>query len=102
MRLLITPEIFTLIATGSPVAIGMSHGKDAQASALVAESLDRPGHRPPPGVAKLRHLEIGMRKTKSWPQLPPPHVVAEHKLCRKLRFSIEAGVVRGSLGDCYV
>lgn len=48
MRLSITPEISALIATGSPVAIGVSGGKDSQAAALaVCEYLDRAGsYRP--------------------------------------------------------
>lgn len=88
MRLSTTPEISTLIATGSPVAIGVSCGKDRQASALaVCEHLDRFGHRPRPGVAKLRHFETGMRKTKTLATTPGRLMwVAGHKLCRKLRF----------------
>lgn len=83
-----TPEISTLIATGSLVAIGMSRGKDSQASVLaVCKHLDRFGHRPRPGMAKLRHLEIDMRKTKKLAATPGRLMwVAGHKLCRKLRF----------------
>lgn len=57
MRLSITPVIESLIATGSPVAIGVSGGKDSQASALaVCEYLDRAGHA---GPRLLVHSDLG-------------------------------------------
>lgn len=57
MRLSITPEISAQIATGSPVAIGVSGGKDSQASALaVCEHLDRVGHA---GPRILVHSDLG-------------------------------------------
>lgn len=57
MRLSITSEISTLIAAGSPVAIGVSGGKDSQASALaVCEHLDRVGHA---GPRLLVHSDLG-------------------------------------------
>ena len=56
-RLLITPAIESLIATGSPVAIGVSGGKDSQASALaVCEHLDQAGHA---GPRLLVHSDLG-------------------------------------------
>lgn len=57
MRLSITPEISALIATGSPVAIGVSGGKDSQAAALaVCDHLDRAGHT---GPRLLVHSDLG-------------------------------------------
>lgn len=57
MRLSITPAIESLIATGSPVAIGVSGGKDSQASALaVCDYLDRVGYA---GPRLLVHSDLG-------------------------------------------
>ncbi|MFC0808981.1 phosphoadenosine phosphosulfate reductase family protein [Ensifer sp. P24N7] len=52
-----TPNIDMLIASGSPVAIGVSGGKDSQASALATFShLDRIGHT---GPRLLIHADLG-------------------------------------------
>lgn len=57
MRLSTTPAIESLIATGSPVAIGVSGGKDSQAAALaVCEHLDGAAH---PGPRLLVHSDLG-------------------------------------------
>ncbi|OHV80319.1 phosphoadenosine phosphosulfate reductase family protein [Ensifer sp. LCM 4579] len=52
-----TPSIDALIASGSPVAIGVSGGKDSQASAIVTFAhLDRIGHT---GPRLLVHADLG-------------------------------------------
>lgn len=57
LQLIITPEIAALINTGSPVAIGVSGGKDSQALAFrVSEYLDEVGHN---GPRVLIHSDLG-------------------------------------------
>lgn len=57
MPVAITPEIRALILAGSPVAIGVSGGKDSQAAALATfEHLDSLGHT---GPRLLIHADLG-------------------------------------------
>lgn len=57
MPVAITPEIRTLILAGSPVAIGVSGGKDSQAAALATfEHLDSLNHT---GPRLLVHADLG-------------------------------------------
>lgn len=74
MSLAITSTISALIATGSPVAIGVSGGKDSQASALsVCEHLDRSGHA---GPRILVHSDLGSVEWRD--SLPACHELADH------------------------
>ncbi|MGX9182009.1 phosphoadenosine phosphosulfate reductase domain-containing protein [Mesorhizobium sp. BHbdii] len=87
MRLAITPAMEALIATGSPVAIGVSGGKDSQASALsVCEHLDRVGHT---GPRLLVHSHLG---SVEW--------LDSHPVCQQLadHLGIELVVLRRDKG----
>lgn len=60
----ITPEVFDLIHAGSPVAIGISGGKDSGALALsLSEYLDSLGH--PKKKRVLVHADLGLIE---WPE----------------------------------
>lgn len=73
------PEIDALIAAGSPVAIGVSGGKDSQACALATfEHLDRVGHA---GPRILIHSDLGLVEWND--SLPACERLAEY-LCTEL------------------
>lgn len=87
MRLSMTPEISELIAAGSPVAIGVSGGKDSQASALVVcEHLDRAGHA---GPRVLVHSDLGSVEWRD-----------SHRVCQDLadHLGLELVVLRREKG----
>ncbi|WFS69539.1 phosphoadenosine phosphosulfate reductase family protein (plasmid) [Agrobacterium leguminum] len=82
-----TSHIDMLIADGSPVAIGVSGGKDSQASALATFShLDRIGHT---GPRLLVHADLG---SVEWDASP--------RICRELAsyLGVELAVVRRKSG----
>lgn len=84
----ITPEIRALILAGSPVAIGVSGGKDSQAAALATfEHLDRLGHT---GPRLLVHADLG---SVEWKHSLP--------VCQRLAsfLGVELVVVRRKQGD---
>ena len=84
----ITPEVFDLIHAGSPVAIGVSGGKDSGALALaLSEYLDSRGH--PKEKRVLVHADLGLIE---WPE--------SLEWCEKLseRLSIPLVVVRRQAG----
>lgn len=88
MSIAITPEIQSLISTGSPVAIGVSGGKDSQATALATfEALDLARHA---GPRVLIHSDLG---SVEWS--------ASLEVCRKLAAFLVAEliVVRRNRGD---
>ncbi|MBL8580628.1 MAG: phosphoadenosine phosphosulfate reductase family protein [Rhizobiaceae bacterium] len=68
------PQITSMIAAGTPVAIGVSGGKDSQAAVLsVFEHLDRVGHA---GSRILVHADLG---TVEWrASLPVCQELADH------------------------
>lgn len=74
MNLATAPAVDALIATGAPVAIGVSGGKDSQAAALaVAEHLDRRRHD---GPRLLVHADLG---SVEWAEsLPACRMLAQH------------------------
>ena len=83
-----TPEIQSLISSGSPVAIGVSGGKDSQAAALATfEALDDAGHA---GPRVLIHSDLG---SVEWS--------ASLDVCRQLAafLGAELIVVRRAGGD---
>jgi 3'-phosphoadenosine 5'-phosphosulfate sulfotransferase (PAPS reductase)/FAD synthetase len=83
-----TPEIQSLISSGSPVAIGVSGGKDSQAAALATfEALDDAGHA---GPRVLIHSDLG---SVEWS--------ASLDVCRQLAafLGAELIVVRRDRGD---
>lgn len=67
-------QIKALISNGSPIAIGVSGGKDSQAAALsVLEHLDQTGHT---GPRLLVHCDLG---SVEWQEsLPMCEQLAEH------------------------
>ncbi|MFA1677210.1 phosphoadenosine phosphosulfate reductase family protein [Rhizobium mongolense] len=82
-----TPNIDMLIASGSPVAIGVSGGKDSQASALATFShLDRIGHT---GPRLLIHADLG---SVEWDD--------SHRICHELacHLGVELQTVRRKSG----
>lgn len=83
-----TPEIDALIAANSPVAIGVSGGKDSQAAALATfKHLDRVGHT---GPRVLIHSDLGRVEWND--SLPVCERLAAHLDCELI-------VVRRSAGD---
>jgi 3'-phosphoadenosine 5'-phosphosulfate sulfotransferase (PAPS reductase)/FAD synthetase len=83
-----TPEILSLIAAGSPVAMGVSGGKDSCANAIATNSyLDGIGHT---GPRVLIHSDLGRVEWKD--SLPT---------CERLatRLGLELVVVRRPKGD---
>lgn len=83
-----TPETEALIAADSPVAIGVSGGKDSTAAAFATIAhLDRAGHA---GPRLLIHSDLGATE---WPQ--------SQEWCEKLaaRLGTELVVVRRMKGD---
>lgn len=88
MLLASNPQISRLIAHGVPVAIGVSGGKDSQASALsVCEHLDRTGHT---GPRVLVHSDLGSVEWQD--SLPVCQRLAEH-------LGVELVVLRREHGD---
>jgi 3'-phosphoadenosine 5'-phosphosulfate sulfotransferase (PAPS reductase)/FAD synthetase len=88
MDLAITAPITDLIAAGSPVAIGVSGGKDSQASALaVCDHLDRAGHT---GPRLLVHSDLGVVEWRD--SLPACRELADH-------LGLELVVLRRAKGD---
>ena len=88
MLLASNPRIRTLIANGTPVAIGVSGGKDSQAAALsVFEHLDHAGHI---GPRILVHSDLG---SVEWQESLP--------VCRQLadHLDVELVVLRRERGD---
>lgn len=88
MSIAITPEIGSLISAGSPVAIGVSGGKDSQAAALATfEALDLARHS---GPRVLIHSDLG---SVEWS--------ASQDVCRQLAAFLRAEliVVRRNRGD---
>ena len=84
----VTPEVAALLENGSPVAIGVSGGKDSTAVAFaVAEYLEKIGHR---GQRLLIHADLGVTEWKD--SLPT---------CQRLakQLSLELVVVRRPQGD---
>lgn len=82
-----TPEVDALIAAGSPVAIGVSGGKDSSAVAFATiEHLDRVEHT---GPRVLIHSDLGLTE---WTQSGP--------MCQKLadRLGLELIVTRRAQG----
>lgn len=83
-----TPEIDALIASGAPVAIGVSGGKDSQAAALATVAyLDSKGHT---GPRVLVHSDLGVVEWDA--SLPICEALAVH-------LGIELIVVRRKAGD---
>lgn len=86
MKLATDPRIEVLIATGAPVAIGVSGGKDSQAAALsVFEHLDRAGHA---GARILVHSDLGSvewRDSRPTCQRLAEHLGAELVVLRRQR-----------------
>jgi 3'-phosphoadenosine 5'-phosphosulfate sulfotransferase (PAPS reductase)/FAD synthetase len=81
-------EIDALIASGAPVAIGVSGGKDSQAAALATISyLDSKGHS---GPRVLVHSDLGVVEWNA--SLPVCEALAKH-------LGIELIVVRRKAGD---
>jgi 3'-phosphoadenosine 5'-phosphosulfate sulfotransferase (PAPS reductase)/FAD synthetase len=88
MQVSTTPEIDALIASHSPVAIGVSGGKDSSAVAFATIShLNRVGHR---GPRLLVHSDLGVTEWKE-----------SLEWCNKLadRLGLELAVVRREKGD---
>lgn len=88
MPIATTPENQSLISSGSPVAIGVSGGKDSQAAALATfEALDLAGHA---GPRVLIHSDLG---SVEWS--------ASLDVCRQLAAFLRAEliVVRRNRGD---
>jgi 3'-phosphoadenosine 5'-phosphosulfate sulfotransferase (PAPS reductase)/FAD synthetase len=88
MLLASNPRIRALIANGTPVAIGVSGGKDSQAAALsVFEHLDHAGHI---GPRILVHSDLGSVEWQD--SLPVCRQLAEH-------LDVELVVLRRERGD---
>ena len=88
MLLASNPRIRALIANGTPVAIGVSGGKDSQAAALsVFEHLDHAGHI---GPRILVHSDLGSIEWQD--SLPVCRQLAEH-------LDVELVVLRRERGD---
>lgn len=88
MSIAVTPQIQSLISTGSPVAIGVSGGKDSQAAALATfRALDFARHA---GPRVLIHSDLG---SVEWS--------ASLDICRQLAafLGAELIVVRRNRGD---
>lgn len=86
-EVVVTPEIFTLIDAGSPVAVGVSGGVDSQAVAFATyEHLDKVGHV---GPRILVHSDLGKIE---WRQSLP---VCESIACA---LNLELVVVRRPAG----
>lgn len=82
-----TPEVDTLVASGAPVAIGVSGGKDSSAVAIATtEYLDRVGHA---GPRVLVHSDLGLVEWRE--SLPACHRLAD-------RLGLELLVVRRAAG----
>lgn len=83
-----TPEVDTLLAAGSPVAIGVSGGKDSSAVAIATyRHLDNIGHS---GPRVLIHSDLGVTEWKA--SLPACEALADH-------LKTELVVVRREKGD---
>ncbi len=88
MLLASDPHITSMIAAGTPVAIGVSGGKDSQAAALsVFEHLDRAGHA---GPRILVHADLGAVEWQA--SLPVCQQLADH-------LGVELVVLRRRRGD---
>jgi 3'-phosphoadenosine 5'-phosphosulfate sulfotransferase (PAPS reductase)/FAD synthetase len=84
----ITPDIDALIAAHAPIAVGVSGGKDSQASALATfDYLNAVGHR---GPRVLIHSDLGVVEWKD--SLPVCERLAAH-------LGVELIVVRRKAGD---
>lgn len=83
-----TPDIERLIAANSPIAIGVSGGKDSQAAALATiKALDQRGHS---GPRILVHSDLGVVEWRA--SLPMCVALAKH-------LAMELVVVRRKAGD---
>lgn len=82
-----TPDIEALIASGAPVAIGVSGGKDSQAAALATfDHLNAAGHR---GPRVLIHSDLG---SVEWDDsLPTCQRLAAHLNCELIVVRRKAG-----------
>ncbi|MDA4845936.1 phosphoadenosine phosphosulfate reductase family protein [Hoeflea poritis] len=88
MNIASTSEVDALLASGAPVAIGVSGGKDSQAAALATmRHLDRIGHS---GPRVLVHSDLGSVEWRD--SLPVCERLAEH-------LGVELIVVKRRAGD---